>query len=157
MLVCSCKDIISSIVTAIGDTTFFQFWIIQCHLALVGSKLVSHVGIWQGHPKGGCNLCYSLQEAILFFTYSLDRGFHLDLFTIVLNPTHQGTCWEFSNYKEYPFQYYIWRLGKWPWLWALASQGLCRGCFLSRNAIYFPLCFLDAYLYFKSLQENLPE
>lgn len=26
----------------------FQFWIIQCHLALVGSKLVNHVGIWWG-------------------------------------------------------------------------------------------------------------
>ena len=52
-----------------------------------------------GPSKDSSNLFYCLQEVILFFTYSLDKGFHLDLFTEVLTPHTQGHVGNFTTTK----------------------------------------------------------
>lgn len=86
---------------------------------------------------------------MLFFTYSLHRGFHMEFYSSFY-PTHQGTRWEISNYKVYLFQVYIEGLGKGRWLRAFPLQCLCKCCFLPMDAVHFLFGFPNFYLYFKS-------
>lgn len=51
------------------------------YLPLVGATLMNHMRIWLGYLKVDSNLCYYLQGMILFFTYCLHRGFHMEFYS----------------------------------------------------------------------------
>lgn len=94
---------------------------------------------------------------VLLFTYFLEKGFYLDLFTRVLTPHTTKHVGNFPTSKYTHSKYIFGDWGNYLSLVSKTLQGLCRGYFLSRDAVYIPPCFFYSYLYFKPLQKILPE